>query len=571
MIRYATIDIESTGLNRYTNEITYIGVGLAEDVNSPIKQYFIYQAPFVEENLTRLLNLFANLKKRKVKCVWQNGKFDTLFIEHKLGVRLPISHDVMVMGTAYELATEHGLKKMAQKYLGVENWDITKKEKTGFSDKTVQYLKYDVQYTWELFCFFCKKMNRVQWNIYTELLRPAFLMYRDTERNGIYIDQRGLSRVHREFKAKQAEALQKLKARHDINWNSPAQISHALFEVDGLPTLKRSGKTGNPSVDAKVLKRLAAKGYNIATLLLDYKFYYGANTKFLNQWPRYAAYDGRIHPSFGLTNVITGRTSCSDPNLQQVPRLPALRNLFTAVTGRMLIEADYSQIELRVAADYSNDPNMLRVYREGGDIHTETACTLSGTNEPTKEQRSRAKPVNFGFLYGMSARKFIIYAFDSYGVSYTMDEAQRYRDLYFIKYPGLLEWHKEMESVCEALGGVENRFGRFRALPNIYSQDDYERGNAIRRAINTPVQSTASDLLLCSAVEIRRTLAKPFDLKIVGTIHDSILMDVPAEEVEAIIPEVKRIMAKPAIADDFGVSFKIPLEADVSVGCWGKQ
>jgi DNA polymerase-1 len=474
------------------------------------------------------------------------------------------------MGTAYDLSSEHGLKAMAQKYLGVPDWDIDKKTKTGKGDpaKLRSYLKLDVKYTWELFKFFKERMNATQRRIYRELLLPAYKMYRQTEQNGIYIDLEGLDKVREEYQSKEVEALKVLKSKYPINWNSPQQVSDVIFNKEKLPTLKLSEKTGKPSADAKVLKKLASMGHELPTQLLDYKFYYGANSKFLTRWGGYAQYDGRIHPNFNITNVVTGRTSCSDPNLQQVPRNRDLRSLFTAPEGRVFLEADYSQIELRVAAHYAQEPTMLKIYREGGDIHTETARTLCG-GEPTKEDRSKAKAVNFGFLYGMQAKGFVDYAFDSYGVVFTPSEAERYRELFFQRYSRLLPWHDRMAKLCEANGGVSNLFGRFRALPKIYSQYKWERNDAIRKAINSPVQGTASDLLLCAAVQIQNELGPKYDLKIVGTVHDSILADVPVEYADDCVKDIKRIMAHPDALDKFGIEFSLPIDSDVGVGPWG--
>lgn len=570
-MKYATIDIETTGLSRYKDKITYIGIGKHEwgELDSEPQPLGgkIFKATNGFEGFKEYC---ADLRKQGYKTIFQNGKFDTLFLELHLGVKLPIHNDVMVMGTAYDLTAEHSLKAMAKNYLGVEDWDIPTKDKTKMDDtKVIPYLKKDVKYTFELFVYFMRNMNPKQMEVYKKLLRPAYLMYRDVERKGIYIDTKELETVRKHYKAEEKRALEELKKAHDINWNSPQQVADILFNVEGLPIQKLSEKTGKPSADAKVLKKLAAKGYELPTKLLDYKFYYGANTKFLNQWGDYAAYDGRIHPNFNITNVVTGRTSCSDPNLQQVPRNKELRSLYHAPKGRVFIEADYSQLELRIAADYANEPTMLKIYQEGGDIHTETAKSLSGTDTPTKEQRNKAKAVNFGFLYGMSAKGFISYAFDSYGQVFTKAEAEKYRELFFAKYNRLLPWHEEMAIECELQGGVANRFGRFRHLPKIYSSESWERGEAIRRAINTPVQGTGSDLLLLSAIQIHRELGPKYDVTIVGTVHDSILAECPEEHKEVVEKEIRRIMCHPDALDDFGVTFKVPLDCDVGIGPWG--
>ena len=193
-----------------------------------------------------------------------------------------------------------------------------------------------------------------------------------------------------------------------------------------------------------------------------------------------------------------------------------------------------------------------------------------GNREPSKEDRNKAKAVNFGFLYGMGAGGFVNYAFDSYGQIFNKNEAEQYRNLFFQKYAGLTEWHRSMEHVCEALGGVENRFGRFRKLPKIYAQTKWEKGEAIRRAINTPVQGTGSDLLLFAMVEVADKIKK-YGAFVVGTVHDSMLVDCPLDYSEDVCKIIKETMEHPTAMDDFKVSFKIPLVADVACGAWGSK
>lgn len=575
-IKYATIDIETTGLNRYKENITFIGVGLSEGIKKPLKKTLIYD--FSRDNdIQKFIRLTEKLRKHKVKCVWQNGKFDTLFIEWHIGVRLPISEDVLLMGTAYDLAAEHGLKKMAQRYLGVEDWDIDKKTKLRKNTKDVdaderlkKYLSYDVKYTWELFQFFVDNMDKHMIKLYKKILKPAFNMYRGVERRGIYFDKEEFKNVKRKYLKIQGDKLQALKSKYDINWNSPQQKARVLFkDKDGenLPVLKLTPK-GEPSSDASTLKKLAAKGYELPKLIMDYTAANTLNKMFLNRWGEDSSYDGRIHPTFNLTNVVSGRTSCTDPNLQQVPRTKDVRGLFHAPKGRCFFEADYSQLELRIAAAYAKEPTMLKIYAEDGDIHTATAMLLTNGRKPTKEERGRAKAVNFGFLYGMGAKKFVEYAYDSYGVTFTLQEAQHFRDLFFAKYSRLLPWHQEQRDLAEALGGVPTLFGRFRKLPDIYSHDWAKKSSAQRISINTPVQSSGSDILLSAAIQINKELS-PEGLCIVGTVHDSILGEFYEEDKDWIVPRIKEIMAHPKLLDDFGIELPVKLDSDCGVGNWG--
>lgn len=567
MYKYATIDIETTGLNRYKDSITWIGVGLAEDIHSYAKiKTFDMSTP---EGQKGFFAAAEKIRLDRIKTVFQNGKFDTLFILEKYGIKIPISHDVMLMGTAFDLAAEHGLKRMAQKYLCVPDWDISKKDKTDGTSAAIRpYLRKDVKYTWELFKWFTAALNGQQRKLYTHLLRPAYRLYVDIENNGFWLDMDALHTAKEKYAQLERERLDALNAQYQINWNSSAQVAGILFDREKMPILKKSEKTGKPSADASVLKHLAAKGYELPQMILDYKAVNTLNKMFLNRWENDIAPDGRIHPTFNLTNVVSGRTSSNNPNLQQCPNTPDVRSIFRAPPGRCFFEADYSQLELRIAAHYANDQTMIDIYNNNGDIHTETAKLLTGGREPTKVDRKRAKPANFGLLYGMGAKKFVIYAFDSYGVTFTLREAQDIRAKFFRKYSALLPWHEKQRELCEAQGGVYNLFGRFRKLPNIYSEDKWERAGAERRAINTPVQGTGSDILLCAVTQIAKEL-KGTSLKIVGTVHDSILGEFDESEKDFIPAEIRRIMCHPKALDDFGIKLRVPLDCDIGVGPWG--
>lgn len=562
---FATIDIETTGLNRYKDRITWIGVGLAKDIDSPISKLLIYDGSN-EDDLRKFRNVVKHIRTEKARTVFQNGKFDTLFMEHHLGLRIPIDEDVMLMGTAYDLVAEHGLKKMAQAYLGVPDWDIKKKDKLGGERATiVPYLSCDVRYTWKLYQYFYQNMSERSMKIYRELLRPAYRAYRDIERNGLYLDLDSLDAVRKKYNKEEKRLLKELKSHYDINWNSSAQVAHAFFDLEGMPVIYKT-KKGAPSTAADVLKELAMKGYELPDLLMKYKDAATRNKMFLNRW-KDDCYESRIHPNFNLTNVVSGRTSCNSPNLQQVPRTKDIRGLFSGAPGMILFEADYSQLELRIAAHYARDKTMLNIYLHDGDIHTETAKLFTNGREPTKEERGKAKAVNFGFLYGMQAKKFVKYALDSYGQVFTLAEAKHIRDLYFAKYARLLPWHKEQEDLCEMQGGVSNMFGRFRRLPLIYSPNKWERASAARRAINTPVQGSGSDLLISAVTQINKELK---GIAWIGaTVHDSIIGECRVEDKDYVDETIRRIMKHPKVLDDFGVELRVPLDVDIGWGPWG--
>lgn len=561
---YATIDIETTGLNRYKDKVTFIGVGLSKNVGEPIFKGYIFNVQKPGQ-VDRFRALVKKLKQHKARTVFQNGKFDTLFLEQAYGIKLPIHEDVMLIATAYDLSAEHGLKHMAQTYLGVPDWDIAKKEKTSGAQSIVPYLKKDVKHTWELFNFFMERVNPQQLKIYTQLLRPAYCAYKDIERNGLYIDLNQLKVVREKYRNEENSLLSKLKSHYDINWASSAQVAHVFYDLEKMPVFEQTPK-GAPSTSASALKKLARKGYEIPTILMQYKDAATRNKMFLNRWED-DSYESRIHASFNLTNVVSGRTSSSNPNLQQVPRTKDIRGLFSGAPGMILFEADYSQLELRIAAHYANEKTMLRIYHEKGDIHTETAKLFTGGREPTKEERGKAKAVNFGFLYGMMAKKFVAYALNSYGQTFTPQEAEHIRELFFAKYSRLLPWHQEQEQLCEAQGGVYNLFGRFRKLPLIYSQNKWERASAARRSINTPVQGSGSDLLISAATQINKELKGV--AWIGATVHDSIIGECRIEDKDYVDSVIRRVMLHPKVLDDFGVELRVPLDIDIGWGPWG--
>lgn len=565
MYEYVILDIETTGLNRYKDDITWIGIGLAKSLRDYQVKILTYDATNPKQ-LAKFKNVMTHARVAKSKLVFQNGKFDTLFLEQKLGLKLPISEDTMLMGTAYDLVAEHGLKAMAQNYLGVADWDIKKKEKlSGDKDIVEPYLRCDVKYTWKLFQFLMENMNSKQMKIYRELLRPAYRAYRDIERNGLYLDLDSLKTVQKKYAEEEKRLLKELKKHGDINWNSSAQVAKVLFKPGECPILSRTPK-GAPSTAADVLKELSMQGYVVPKLLLEYKDAATRNKMFLNRWEN-DCYESRIHPNFNLTNVVSGRTSCNNPNLQQVPRTKDIRGLFSGAPGMILFEADYSQLELRIAAHYAKDKTMLSIYNNNGDIHTETAKLFTNGKDPTKEERGKAKAVNFGFLYGMQAKKFVKYALDSYGQIFTLREAEHIRDLFFAKYSRLLPWHKEQEDLCEMQGGIYNMFGRFRRLPLIYSPNKWERASAARRAINTPVQGSGSDLLISSVTQINRELK---GIAWIGaTVHDSIIGECRIEDKDRVDETIRRIMKHPKVLDDFGVELRVPLDVDIGWGPWG--
>lgn len=552
---FAVIDIETTGLNRYKDKINVCGVYLPH--------YDYYAQPTSSEALLELLNSLPE----KPHMIWANGKFDTLFLEEQWKIPkelLTIDDDIMIMAYVLEMGQRKGLKELAKRHCGAEDWDVDKKTKLGTSDQMFNYNKGDLYWTWQVYCTLLEKFDERTWRLYKGLALESFKAYRNIERRGMYIDIEGIKALIPQYKAKAAEIERELKQVADINWNSNAQVAKVFIDQLGMPVLKRTPK-GAVSIGAEQLEDYADMGYPIATKLLEYKRRMKDVGTFLEPWLEQAV-DSRLHPSFNVDTVRTGRTSCQEPNLQQVPRDKALRTLFKAPPGKALFECDYSQLELRIACHYAEERTMQNIYAQDGDIHTRTAQVVTGKSEVTKEERGKAKAVNFGFLYGMSAKGFVNYAKTGYGVHVTDKEAAEMRARYFNTYRDLEPWYAKQKRLCAQDGGVYTLFGRFRALPEIYSQEWSEKGSAERCCINTPVQSSGSDILLSAMIEIDQTLP---ECEIVCTVHDSILVEVPESKVDEYKERIGNIMKHPALLDYFNVQLKVPLDIDIGVGPWG--
>ena len=554
MTTYIIVDIETTGLNRFKNEIVMVGVF--------IPNYDFYSITYTKEEFIELAMRFPP----DSKFVFQNGKFDALFIEQQYGVRLPIDEDVMLLSYVIDMGAPKSLDYLAEKHFGIKSWDIPLEEKMVVTEKSKNYLKGDLYYTWMLFYKLRNELTEEQKLLYEKLVMPSFNAYREVERNGIQIDVEGLNKLLKEYETLRDQYKTELAFIKDINWNSSTQLAAVLYGEMYLPILERT-EGGKPSTSAPVLRKLSKMGYEIVDKILSFRFYNNAINTFLSRW-KDQEINGRLYPTFNIDTTRTGRTSCSDPNLQQVPRKVELRSLFTARPGYVLIEADQSQVELRVAAHYSKDPTMIKVYQDGGDLHTQTAKVIARTDTPTKQDRTKAKPVNFGFLYGMVAKSFPPYAEDNYDQVFTLEEATEFRNRFFSSYPKLLTWYELQKQECLNNGGVSTLFGRFRKIPDIYSSSWKLKSSAERISINTPVQSSASDILISGLIEIVLTMPEVF---VVGTVHDSILVEVPIERSEECKKRIVEIMKNPKLLSTFGVKLLVPLDVDAEEGNWGTK
>lgn len=331
---------------------------------------------------------------------------------------------------------------------------------------------------------------------------------------------------------------------------------------------------GKPQWSKKVLEKQARGGSEVAQALLDYR---GAvkRLEYLGSWRDKVSREGTIHANYNAGSVLTGRLSSSGPNMQQVTK--ALKPAFMPSPGYYLAELDYSQIELRVAAFISRCAPMINAFKNGEDLHRLIAARINAKDpsEVTAEERQQGKAANFGLLYGMGATGFRDYAEDVYGVHFTEQEAHQVHEAFFQMWEGIRAWHGRAVVRANEQGEIISPIGRVRRVPDVWDGNDRIAGAAERQAINSPVQGFASDIMQIAAACIEGNIygVEPVDgARLVGTVHDSILVEVDAERWEDVTAACRRMMETevPHVLERMGCEFDVPLVADAEVGSrWG--
>jgi DNA polymerase-1 len=415
--------------------------------------------------------------------------------------------------------------------------------------------------------------------LFSKLMMPASHMLQRVEMNGSHVDQ---DRLYERMGMLQGE-IQTRKAALDehishklldsfpggtFNYRSPLQVAKVLFTKESRGGLglepQLFTKTGNPSTNEEALQDYIMHPF--VTALFELRTLEGKwmNT-YLLPWSTRLDSKGRLHTEYKAFGTVTGRLS---GDLQQVPRDSFVRSIFGAPPGWLSLEADLSQAELRIAGHIADEQRMKRAFAMGEDIHLVTAEMITGLTPDLigKEQRKRAKAVNFGFLYGMYPAKFQKYAKINYGIDVSKSEAEVFRTKFFQLYRDLLPWHDRQRSIVSHRGEVTSPLGRTRHLPNISSNDRGVRMEAERQAINSPVQATASDLTLFAMVQLDREVLNPREIRMVMTVHDSIRFEVRDEMVGEYAPVIKEVMENLPLRRTFGVELSVPIVADVE---WG--
>ncbi len=411
-----------------------------------------------------------------------------------------------------------------------------------------------------LFCLLDQRLTEQgMGRLLREMELPLALVLADMERAGMLIDQEGLAAFGRQLKAELDASLARIyeQVGYEFNLNSPKQLGEALFDRMGLPHRKKT-KSGY-STDAETLESLRAYSPVIGDIL-QYRTYQKLYSTYAEGLLKVVGPDGRMHSTFNQTEARTGRLSSSEPNLQNIPVRTELgsklRQYFIAPPGCTLLDADYSQIELRILAHICGDESMREAFLQGQDFHRSTAARVYGLppEQITPRLRSSVKAVNFGIVYGMGAYSL------SQDLGVSVKEAEAFIKNYLDSFPGLRQYMQDTRAHGREQGYVATLFGRRRALPELASKNYNLRALGERMAMNTPIQGTAADVIKLAMVKVwRRLRAEGLAARLILQVHDELIVEAPEAEADRAAAILAEEMQNAA-------AFTVPLTADVQRG-----
>ncbi|MCS6988712.1 MAG: DNA polymerase I [Chloroherpetonaceae bacterium] len=525
----------------------------------------------LERALSALKPILENPAQKKIA---QNAKYDYLVLK-RYGIETsPISFDAMLASYVLNPDDSHNLSDIAMRlfnYRLIEFDELVGAGKNQVSikdvppDKLARYACQDADVTLQAKHRLAEKLaeSPALQKVFEEIEMPLLPVLARMEWEGVAIDTSILSDISAALETEIAAVSQSVyqEAGATFNIDSTKQLAEILFEKMGLPVKKRT-KTG-VSTDARVLEELAEE-FPIASKILEYRSLQKLKSTYVDALPAMLnPKTKRAHTSFNQTIAATGRLSSSNPNLQNIPiRTEVGRQIRKAFIpsekGRKLLSADYSQIELRIAAELSGDETMLEAFKNGEDIHAATARVIFGVQDVSKEQRRKAKEVNFGVLYGIQP----------FGLAQRLDipqsEAKSLIENYKQKYPKIFEYMERVLRSAKTLGYVETMTGRRRYFPNIHSKNFSIRNAAERAAINAPIQGTAADMIKLAMIQIDRDiLQRGFRSRMILQVHDELLFDIVPSEQEELSDLVKSAML--AGARKVGIT-RVPIVVEIGVG-----
>jgi DNA polymerase I len=562
----ASSDLVGVSLAVAPGEACYIPLGhRAQDGLALETAADLEQIPLAAA-LERLKSL---LEDPGVLKVGHNAKYD-MAVFSQLGIDVaPIEDTMLISYTLEGGAHNHGMDELAQLWLSHEPISLKSVTGTGKAQKSFRqvelaqatcYAAEDADITIRLYRLLRPRLAREGLlTVYETLERPLPKVLAQMELAGIKIDPDQLRRLSNDFSQRMADfevEATKLVGR-PFNLGSPKQIGDVLFGEMGLPGGKKTA-TGVWSTDASVLDQLAAEGHPLPRLLLDWRQLSKLKGTYTDALAQAASpKTSRIHTSFALASTTTGRISSNDPNLQNIPVRTEegrkIRKAFVAEPGNVLISADYSQIELRLVAHIGDIPQLKRAFLDGLDIHASTASEMFGVpvEGMPAETRRRAKAINFGIIYGISAFGL------ANQLSIPQDEAGAYIKTYFERFPGVRAYMDRMRHTVRTQGYVTNLFGRKIHIPAATSKSIHDRQFAERAAINAPIQGAAADVIRRAMIRMPAALeAAGLKARMLLQVHDELVFEAPAEEAEATCALAKQVMER---ATDPIVQLSVPL------------
>ncbi|MBP2700853.1 DNA polymerase I [Photobacterium lucens] len=568
-------DTETDGLDYMTANVVGVSFAIEEGKAAyvPVAHDYLDAPTQLDRDwvLAQLKPLLEDLNQAKIG---QNLKFDASIVA-RYGIEMQgIVFDTMLESYVFNsVVGRHDMDSLALRYL--EHKNISFEEIAGKGKKQLTfnqidlaqagpYAAEDADITLRLHNALYPKVeadDKLK-HVFETIEMPLVPVLSRMERTGVYVDSMLLGAQSTEIAARLDELEKKAfeLAEQEFNLSSPKQLQAILFEKMGLPVLKKT-PSGTPSTNEEVLQELALD-YPLPKLILEYRGLAKLKSTYTDKLPKMVnPATGRVHTSYHQAVTATGRLSSSDPNLQNIPvrneEGRRIRQAFVAQSGYKILAVDYSQIELRIMAHLSGDKALLDAFCHGKDIHAATAAEILGLDieQVSSEQRRRAKAINFGLIYGMSA----------FGLAKQLDmgrnEAQDYMNVYFERYPGVLEYMESTRNTASEKGYVETLFGRRLYLPDIKSRNGLRRKAAERAAINAPMQGTAADIIKLAMIAVDNWVQQqPQDeVRLLMQVHDELVFEVKESALESVTAEVKALMEQAATLD-------VPLIADAGFG-----
>ena len=567
-------DTETTSLNYMEAQVVGVSFSVVPGEAAYVPLAHDYLGAPVQLDRAHVLGLLQPLLEDAACAkVGQNLKYDaSVLANHGITLR-GIRHDTMLESYLLDsTATRHDMNSLALKYLGhktIHFEDIAGKgaKQLTFNQITVEeagpYAAEDADITLRLHQALWPKLAALAGpaSVYTDIELPLVPVLSRIERTGALVSRELLQQQSQEL----GERLQQLQAQaHELageafNLSSPKQLGEILFKRLELPVLRKT-PTGAPSTAEEVLAELALD-YPLPKVLLEYRGLSKLKSTYTDKLPELLnPRTGRIHTSYHQAVTATGRLSSSDPNLQNIPIRTEegrrIRQAFIAPPWYRIVAADYSQIELRIMAHLSSDAGLLRAFREGLDVHRATAAEVFGVGleAVSADQRRKAKAINFGLIYGMSA----------FGLARQLhlgrNEAQAYIDRYFERYPGVQDYMERTRVSAREQGYVETLFGRRLYLPEINARNKMRAQAAERTAINAPMQGTAADIIKRAMLRVDDWLQGSLvDARTIMQVHDELVLEVAEDAVESVSANLCRLMSEAA-------ELAVPLLVEAGVG-----